>query len=316
VRASRAAKRHVITTAIEHPAVLYTCRALQKEGVEVTFLRVSAEGIVDPADVRKSLRPETVLVTIMHANNEIGTIQPIAEIAAIAREAAVPFHTDAVQSTGKIPIDVQTLGIDLLSLSAHKFNGPKGTGVLFKRNDITLAPVLFGGHGEHDPRPGTANVAGIAGLGAAAQLAGETLDQERARVSSLRDRLEEGILARIEDAGVNGPRRGLSGRESMRVPNTTNLYFDYVEGEALVIALDLQGIACSTGSACSSGAVEPSHVLTAIGAPAQRARSSLRLSLGRQTTADEVDILLEALPKTVERLRALSPQVPAAARHS
>ena len=313
VRASSFPKKHVITSAIEHPAVLYTCRALEKEGVSISYLPVSSQGFVDPAQVRRALRPETVLITVMHANNEIGAVQPVAEIASIARESGVLFHTDAVQSTGKIPVDVKRLGVDLLSFSAHKFYGPKGTGALYIRKGVALQPVLFGGHGQHDPRPGTENVAGIVGLGAAAKLAGDIMEQEIQRLSALRDRLENGILQRLEDVGVNGPRTETQGGRFLRVPNTTNLYFDFIEGESLVIALDLQGIACSTGSACSSGAVEPSHVLTALGLPSQRARASLRLSLGRWTTEEEVDILLEKLPAVVGRLRALSPQAPAAA---
>ena len=314
VRQSGSPKKHVITSSIEHPAVLYTCRALEKEGVAVSFLPVDAQGFVDPDEVRRAIRPETVLITIMHANNEIGTVEPLAEIASIAREASVLFHTDAVQSAGKIPVDVKRLGVDLLSLSAHKFYGPKGVGALYIRKGVTLQPVLFGGHGEHDPRPGTENVPGIVGLGAAAQLAGGTLEKESQRLSALRDRLENGILQNLEDVGVNGPQVAMRDGRFLRAPNTTNLYFDYVEGESVVIALDLQGIACSTGSACSSGAVEPSHVLTAIGVPAQRARSSIRFSLGRQTTEEEVDGCLRTLLAVVERLRALSPQAPAGVR--
>ena len=310
VRASSLPRKHVITSPFEHPAVLYSCKALEKKGVAVTYLPVSSEGFVNPDDVRRALRPETVLITVMHANNEIGTVQPIGEIAAIAREAGVLFHTDAVQSTGKIPVDVQRLGVDLLSLSAHKFYGPKGIGALYVRKSVTLQPVLFGGHGQHDPRPGTENVAGIVGLGAAAQLAGEMMETEIERLSGLRDYLEGGILRMIEAAGVNGARAGMRDGRFLRVPNTTNLHFDYVEGESLVIALDLQGLAVSTGSACSSGSVEPSHVLTAIGIPAQRARGSLRFSLGRQNTKEEVDALLQALCDVVGRLRALSPETP------
>ena len=311
-------RRHVITSAIEHHAVLHTCRALEKEDVSVTYLPVNHHGFVDPEQVRAALRPETVLITVMHANNEIGTIQPLAEIAAIAREAGVLFHTDAVQSAGKIPLDVGRLGVDLLSLSAHKFYGPKGVGALFIRKDVTLLPVLHGGSREDDPRPGTENVAGIAGLGRAAQLASDNLVADGLRLIALRDCLETGILERISHCGVNGPAAATPAGDSQRVPNTTNLYFDDVEGEALVIALDLQGMACSTGSACASGAVEPSHVLTALGLPRRRARSCLRFSLGRQNTAQQVDTLLDALPKVVERLRSLAPQagVGAAAHHS
>ena len=314
VRASFLPRKHVITSSIEHPAVLYTCRALEKEGIAVTYLPVSSQGFVDPSEVRRALRPETVLITIMHANNEIGTVQPVGEIAAIAREAGILFHTDAVQTTGKIPVDVKALGVDLLALSAHKFYGPKGVGALYVRKGVTLHPVLFGGHGEHDPRPGTDNVSGIVGLGAAARMAYDSMKHESPRIGKLRDSLENGILRKVEDSGLNGPHTSIQDGRCVRVPNTTNMYFDYIEGESLVIALDLQGIACSTGSACSSGAVEPSHVLTALGLSAQRAHSCLRFSLGRQTTQEEVDVLLRTLPPVVERLRALSPQTPSVAQ--
>ena len=296
---------HVITSAIEHHAVLYTCQALEREGVRVTYLPVSSEGLVDPADVRRALTPETVLITIMHANNEVGSIQPLREIVVIAREAGALFHTDAVQSTGKIPVDVGELGVDLLSLSAHKFCGPKGVGALYVREGVQLEPVLFGGSREGEPRPGTDNVAGIVGLGAAAELAQATMRDEAHHLRELRQRLERGIQERIAGTVINGP-----ASEALRIPNTANLRFDYVEGESLVIALDLQGIACSTGSACSSGAIEPSHVLLAMGLGPERARSCLRFSLGNQNTEAEVDVLLERLPTVVERLRSLSPLTP------
>ena len=305
VRSRTAARRHIITSAVEHHAVLHTAQALEREGVRVTHLPVSHEGFVDPEDVRRALAPETVLITIMHANNEIGSIQPLAEIAAIARQAGVIFHTDAVQSVGKIPVDVGALGADLLSLSAHKFYGPKGVGALYVREGIELHPILYGGARQGEPRPGTENVAGIVGLGAAAELAGILMKEESARLVTLRDQLETEILKTIEAAGVNGPRDN-----SHRMPHTANLHFDYVEGESLVIALDLEGIACSTGAACSSGALEPSHVLLALGLSAERARSSLRFSLGRQNTVADVDRLLDALPRVVHRLRALSPLTP------
>ena len=310
-RASAHSNPHVITSTIEHPAILRTCQAIEKEGVAVTYVPVDAMGFVDPADVRRALRPETVLISMMHANNEIGTVQPIEEIAAIAREAGVLFHTDAVQTTGKIPVDVKRMGVDLLSLSAHKFYGPKGVGALYVRKGVALRAIMFGGHDERDPRPGTTNVAGVVGIGAAAQLAAGRLDSEAARLGTLRDRLETEVLARIEDAGVNGSQFGYKDGRFWRVPNTTNLYFDFIEAESLVIALDLQGIACSTGAACSAGAVEPSHVLTALGLPAERARASLRLSLGRQNTDADVDALVSTFPGVVERLRALSPRTPA-----
>ena len=311
VRATLHAKQHVITSAIEHPAILRTCQAIEREGVAVAYLPVDAKGFVDPDDVRRALRPESILISIMHANNEIGTVQPIEEIAAIAREAGVLLHTDAVQSTGKIPVDVQRMGVDLLSLSAHKLYGPKGVGALYVRKGVHLRPIMFGGHDERDPRPGTTNVPSVVALGAAAQLAAERLESEAARLGALRDRLEAEVLARIEDAGVNGPRLGFKDGRFWRVPNTTNLYFDFIEAESLVIALDLQGIACSTGAACSAGAIEPSHVLTALGLPPARARASIRLSLGLQNTDDDVDALVATLPRVVARLRSLSPRTPA-----
>ena len=306
VRASTLPRKHVITSSIEHPAVLETCRALETEGVAVTYLPVSVQGVIDPEEVQQALRPETVLITIMHANNEIGTVQPLEAVAAIARRAGVLFHTDAVQSTGKIRVDVLSLGVDLLTLSAHKFYGPKGVGALFVREGVTLHPVLFGGHSSSNLRPGTANVPSIVGLGQAAAAAARDLDAEGRRIAALRDRLEQGILERISDTGVNGP--AASQGTALRVPNTTNVYFEQLEGESLVIALDLEGAACSTGSACSSGSVEPSHVLTALGVPAERARASLRLSLGKQNTAEQVDALLQRLEKAVQRLRDLAPQ--------
>lgn len=300
VGASQRARKHVITSAIEHHAVLNTCQALEAEGVSISYVPVSRGGLVDPEEVRRALTPDTVLITIMHANNELGTVQPIAEIAAIAREHKIPFHTDAVQAVGKLPLDVNELGVDLLSLSAHKFYGPKGVGALYIRRNLPLKPLLFGGHHERDRRPGTENVAGIVGLGAAAELATAHLKNEASRLAALRDELEARLLDRVPHAGFNGDR-------ARRTPNTTNLYFDFVEGEPLVIALDLKGIAVSTGAACSSGAVEPSHVLTAIGLPAERARASLRFSLGRSTTRDDIDYVGEVLPAVVEHLRELSP---------
>jgi cysteine desulfurase len=300
VEAARGERKHVVTTAIEHPAVLSTGKALEKRGVSVTYVRVGASGVIDPADVASALRPETVLISVMHANNELGTIQPLEEIGRIARERDIYFHTDAVQSIGKIPVDVEKLGVDLLALSAHKLNGPKGVGALYVRKGTILRPLLHGGHHERDRRPGTENVAGIVGLGAAAEIARAHLAEEHDRVAALRDRLEAGILASVPRVAVNGDR-------THRVPTTTNLMFDYIEGEGFVIALDLRGIACSTGSACSSGSLEPSHVLSAIGLKSEQARASIRFSLGRFNTDEEVDIALKILPGVVEQLRAVSP---------
>ncbi|MGH9711617.1 MAG: cysteine desulfurase family protein, partial [Candidatus Acidiferrales bacterium] len=300
VAAMRREKKHVICSPIEHSAVRNAVEALEKKGIEVTWLAVSSDGIVDPEDVRRALRPETVLITVMHANNELGTIQPIAEIGRIAFEADVYFHADAVQSAGKIPIDVNELKVDFLALSAHKFYGPKGVGAVYIRENTPLEPILFGGTHERDRRPGTENVPGIAGLGKAVEIARAHLTSDSYRVAALRDRFEQGVLARVPESRVNGDR----GR---RVPNTTNITFPHAESESLVIALDLQGIQCSGGAACSSGAILPSHVLRAIGLPHDEAKSTLRFSLGRFTTPEDVDYALEVIPAAVERLRGLSP---------
>ncbi len=293
-------RKHVITTQIEHHAVLNACQALERRGVEVTYLPVDREGRVNPQDVRRAIKPETVLITVMHANNELGTLEPIEEIGRIAAEADVYFHSDAVQSVGKLPIDVNRLGVDLLSISGHKLYGPKGVGALYIRKGTRLEPLLYGGHHERDRRPGTENVAGIVGLGKAAELAREHLPEESARLAALRDHLQRELLAQVAQARVNGS-------ATQRTPNTTNITFPFIEGEALVIALDLKGVACSTGAACSSGAIEPSHVLTAIGLPPEDARASLRFSLGRGTTDEDVAFALSVIPAAVEHLRELSP---------
>ena len=295
VRASDRPTRHVITSAIEHPAVLNTCAQLEREGIAVDYLPVDRSGVVDPGDVRRALRHDTVLITIMHVNNELGTIQPIAEIAAIAREAGVPFHSDGVQAAGRIPIQVDDLGIDLYSISAHKFYGPKGAGALFVRKGTALRPILYGGHHERDRRAGTENVPMLSAMGVAAA------NLPSADLATLRDRLERGILDRIPDARINCA-------ASSRVPNTSNITFDYIEGEPLVIALDLRGFAISSGSACSSGAVEPSHVLRAIGLNDAQARSSVRISLGASNTAGQVDALVDAIAESVAHLRRISTQ--------
>ncbi len=300
VAAAPGASKHVITSAIEHVAVLDPCRALAQRGVDLTILPADRQGRVNPNDVREAIRPETVLITLMLANNEIGTIEPIEAVSEIAAEKGIVLHTDAVQAAGKIPIDVESLGVDLLSISAHKFCGPKGVGALYIRKGTRLAPLLYGGHSERDRRPGTEDVAAIAGMGKAAELAGAGVRAERERVGGLRDRLEQGLLARVSQSWVNGAR-------APRVSNTTNLTFPFIEGESMVIALDLKGIACSTGAACSSGALEPSHVLMALGLAAEDARATLRLSLGHQTTAEEIDSALETIPPVIERLRQLSP---------
>ena len=300
VAAAPGKAKHVITSAIEHVAVLDPCRALAKSGIDLTVLPVDREGLVNPEDVRSAIRPETVLITLMLANNEIGTIEPIEEIGKIAAEKGIMFHTDAVQAAGKIPIDVENLGVDLLSISAHKFCGPKGVGALYIRKGTELGPLMYGGHSERDRRPGTEDVAAIAGMGKAAELARMGMRKENERIHTLRDRLERGLLDRVPHSWVNGAR-------APRVPNTSNLTFPFIEGEAMVIALDLKGIACSTGAACSSGALEPSHVLMALGLAPEDARATLRLSLGHQTTEDEIDFALETIPPVIERLRRLSP---------
>jgi cysteine desulfurase len=300
VAAAPGRTKHVITSAIEHVAALDPCRALAKQGIELTILPVDRNGLMNPEDVRGALRPETALITIMLANNEIGTIEPIADIGRIAKEKGVVFHTDAVQAAGKIPIGVEKLGVDLLSISAHKFCGPKGVGALYVRKGMRLEPLLYGGHSERDRRPGTEDVAAIAGMGKAADLALAEMAGESERIGALRDRLERELLERVPHAWVNGA-------GAPRVPNTANLTFPFIEGESMVIALDLKGIACSTGAACSSGALEPSHVLLALGLAPEDARATLRLSLGHQTTSDEIDFALETIPPVIERLRRLSP---------
>jgi cysteine desulfurase len=299
-RFSIAHLKHIITSNIEHEAVLNTCQALEKQGAAVTYLPVDREGLVSPEALRQAIREETVLITVMHANNELGTVQPLAEIGRIAADTDVYFHTDAVQSAGKLPIDVNSLRLDLLSLSGHKFYAPKGVGALYIRGGTRLQQLLYGGHHQRGFRPGTENVAGIVGLGKAAELARKSLAEDAARISALRNRLEQGLLSRVPHSQANAAR-------GPRTPNTANITFPGIEGEALVIALDLKGLACSTGAACSSGAVEPSHVLTAIGLSPEEARASLRFSLGRHTTPAEIDFALEIVPAAVEQLRELSP---------
>ncbi len=300
VNAAAGTAKHIITSSIEHEAVLNSCQALEKQGVAVTYLPVNRDGLIDLDDLRKAIRPETILVTVMHANNELGSVQPLAEIGRIAVEADVYFHTDAVQSAGKIPVDVKSLQLDLLSLSGHKFYAPKGIGALFIKSGARLRQLLYGGHHQRGFRPGTENVAGIVGLGKAAELARFGLSLDSQRISALREKLERGLLSRIPDSRANAA-------NAPRTPNTSNITFLGIEGEALIIALDLKGLAGSTGAACSSGAVEPSHVLTAIGLPASEARASIRFSLGRQSTEGEIDAALEIVPAAVAQLRELSP---------
>src|SRR5688572_11579495 len=296
----KAKGRHIITSKIEHHAVLHTCKDLEKQGWDVTWLSVSSDGRVDPEDVRRAIRPDTVLITIMHANNEIGTIQPIEEIGAIAAQADVYFHSDGVQATGKIQVDVKKLQVDLYSMSAHKIHGPKGDGELFVRKGTTLKALMTGGGHERNRRSGTENVAGIVGFGKAAQVAREGLEADIVRMRELRDRLETGLKARIPSIHINA-------EKAPRLPNTSNIMVDFAEGEGLVISLDLKGVAVSTGSACSSGSLEPSHVLTAIGKTPDEAHGSLRFSLNSMNTEDDVNYVLEVLPGIVDRLRELSP---------
>jgi cysteine desulfurase len=286
VRASSLSRKHVITTQIEHPGVLNACRELHREGVEITFLGVGAACLVDPDDLKRELRPHTVLISVMHANNETGAIQPIAQLTGIAREAGVTFHSDGVQAAGRMDCNVNRLGVDLYSISAHKMNGLKGTGALFVRENTLVHPVLFGGHQERDRRPGTENVPAIAAFGVAAEL-------PFADTSVLRDRLEQGILASVRNARVNAA-------GSPRLPNTTNICFPGASGEALIIALDLAGFAVSSGAACSSGSIEPSHVLLAMGQSEAEAKSSIRFSLGAGNTIDQVDALIHAVAKVAQ----------------
>jgi cysteine desulfurase len=298
-------RRHLIATTIEHEAVLNTLKALARRGRPTTLLRVDATGIVAPAALKEALTEDTAVVSVMHANNEIGTIQPIPELARLAHDRGALFHTDAVQTAGKVPVDVKALDADLLSISAHKFYGPKGVGALWIRRGLRLLPVLTGGKHERSRRAGTENVAGIVGMGVAATLAAAKIEEEARRVSALRDRLEEGVLHAVPGTIVNGDR-------SPRVPNTTNISFDRIEAESLLIALDLEGVAVSTGSACSSGTLEPSHVLKAMGFPPHRTQNSIRFSLGAANTDADVDRVIAILPGIVEKLRSLT-RVPARA---
>ena len=291
---------HIITSAIEHHAVLDTCKYLTKNGFDITYLPVDKYGMVDPAEVGKAIRKETTLVTIMHANNEIGTIQPIAEIGRITREREVVLHTDAVQSLAKIPVNVDDLGVDLLSLSAHKIYGPKGIGALYVRKGIRLQPVAYGGGQERKLRSGTENTPGIVGFGKAAEVAVRELEQESNRVKGLRDKLIQRVLAEIPSVTLNG-------HPEQRLPNNANFSIAYVEGESLVLSLDLEGIAVSSGSACSSGSLQPSHVLKALGLPHEMMHGSLRMTLGRANSEEDIDYVVEALKNIATRLRSFSP---------
>ena len=296
-----AAGDHVITSSIEHHAVLLACKHLEEIGCEVTVLPVDGRSLVDPGDVRRALRPNTKLISIMMANNETGVLQSVEEVGKIAIEAGVCFHTDAVQAAGKVPIDVSRIGCHSLAISGHKIHAPQGIGALFVKKGTQIHPLFYGGRHERSRRAGTENVPGIVGLGKAARLAREAFDRgDDKKMAAMRDRLQQGILAQVDEAGVNGD-------GAARVPNTTNIHFDHIDGEALVIALDLKGLAVSTGAACSSGAIEPSHVLVAMGLRADQARASIRFSLGKQTVAEDIDYVLALVSETVARLRELSP---------
>jgi cysteine desulfurase len=292
-------RRHLIASSIEHEAVLVTLRALARRGWRTTLLSVDASGILRPEALAEALTDDTAIVSVMHANNEIGTIQPVAELARLAHARGALFHTDAVQSIGKVPVNVRALGVDLLSLSAHKFNGPKGAGALWIKRGARVTAILTGGKHERSRRAGTENVPAIAGLGVAARLAAKKVTTDAPRIAALRNRLEDAILERVPGTVLNGDREP-------RVPNTTNISFEAVEAESLLIALDLEGVAVSTGSACSSGTLEPSHVLRAMGLPSPRTQNSIRLSLGAGNTDAEVDFVVSKLPGIVDKLRSLT----------
>ena len=300
VYANRKKGDHIITSAIEHHAVLETCRFLEAEGFKVTYVPVDGDGLVDPASVAEAITDKTILISIMHANNEIGTIQPIAEIGRLAREREVCFHTDAVQTFGQLPFTVDELNVDLMSASAHKLCGPKGVGLLYIRKGTRIMPFMHGGEQENGRRASTQNVPGIVGFGKAVELAEASLSEEAARLAARRDRFIRGVFERLDGIRLNG-------HPTRRLPNNINLSVESVEGEGMILSLDMLGIACSTGSACSSSSLEPSHVLLAIGLPHEFSHGSLRFSLGRYTRESDIDAVLETLPQVVGRLRAMSP---------
>ena len=303
--AERYAKKgdHIITTNAEHHAILHSCAALEKKGIKVTYLPVDKDGLVTPEQVRDAITDKTILVSVMFANNEVGTIMPIPEIAAVCHEKGVLFHTDAVQAAGHIPIDVKAMGIDMLSISGHKFHGPKGVGVLYERKGIRLPSYIIGGEQEKGRRAGTENVAGIVGLGEALELAVTNMSETSARMTRMRDRLIEGIEATIPEVKLNGHR-------TKRLPNNVNFSIKYIEGESILLMLDMAGIAASSGSACTSGSLDPSHVLLALGLTHEVAHGSVRMTLGDDTTDEDIDYVLETLPKVAHRLRAMSPISP------
>ncbi len=292
--------KHLISTAIEHHAVLNTLEALEGDGFEVSYVPVDEHGLVNPEDIQKAIRKDTILISVMAANNEIGTIQPIPEIGRVAREHGIAFHTDAVQAVGAIPVDVDSWQVDLLSLSAHKFHGPKGVGALYIRKGLRLNPLIHGGAQERNRRAGTENLAGIVGLGAAIELATAQLEEKAGQIAALRDDLIDGIMSAVPEVRLNG-------HPTLRLPNNVNVSVKYVEGEALLLRLDLQGIAASSGSACTSGSLDPSHVLLAIGLPHEIAHGSLRLTLSQETTQEEINAVKTELPRIISNLRAMSP---------
>ncbi|MCK4964040.1 MAG: aminotransferase class V-fold PLP-dependent enzyme, partial [Dehalococcoidia bacterium] len=291
---------HIITTSIEHHAVVESCKFLERRGFKVTYLPVDGYGLVAPQDIKKAITNKTILISVIHANNEVGTIEPIGEIGKIAKEAGICFHTDAVQTVGHIPVNVDTLGVDLLSISAHKVYGPKGVGALYIKKGTRLVPLMHGGEQEKRHRAGTENVPAIVGLGKAVELAGQEMDKETEWLTCLRDKLIKGLLERIDHIRLNG-------HPLKRLPNNVNVSVDFVEGESMLLNLDLEGVCASTGSACSSPSLEPSHVLLAMGLPHEQAHGSLRLTLGKWTTKEEIERVLDVLPGIVVKLRAMSP---------
>lgn len=293
-------KGHIITSSIEHPSILKTCRYLTDHGCDVTYLPVDADGMVDPGDVESAINSDTKLISVMHANNEIGTIQPVDEIGAIARDNGIPFHTDAVQSFGKTEIDLQKMNIDILSLSSHKIYGPKGIGALYIRRGVKIDPLMHGGEHEKGRRAGTENIPGIVGFAKAASLAIERFSSDREHLIKLRDMLIDGAMNAIDDVFLNG-------HPVKRLPNNANLRFKFVEGESLLLHLDMKGVAVSTGSACSSASLEPSHVLLALGLAPEDIHGSIRFTLGRENTEEEIRYVLDVLPEMIDKLRAISP---------
>jgi len=298
--AKKSKGNHIITTRVEHPAVLNTCKYLEKEGFDVTYLDVDSEGLLSLDRLREAITPKTILITIMYVNNETGVIFPIGDIGKIAKERDITFHTDAVQAAGKLPLDVKSLNCDLLSISGHKLYAPKGVGALYAKRGVRLVPLIHGGHHERNRRGGTENVAGIAGLGRAVEVAARDMEKENERLKKLRDRLHKGLVERV-------PHVKLNGHPEKRVANTLNISFEFVEGESLLLNLDMLGVAASSGSACTSGSLEPSHVLLALGLTPEVSHGSVRFSMGKSNTEEDIDYILEKMPPIVERMRSMSP---------